>query len=106
MKNVIIIESSIGSFQAGAYAGKNFGGGFKVLAGLVGGPGGGAPGRRRIFENLQKNFPKKIEKNALFLAYFSKNLRNHALIFTHVWTKNANSWEFLIDFRKFSKNIF
>ena len=31
-------------------------GGFKVLAGLVGSPGAEPPGRRRIFENLQKNF--------------------------------------------------
>ena len=37
-----------------AYAGKNFGG-FKVMAGLVGGPGAEPPPRRRrIFENLQK----------------------------------------------------
>ena len=50
-----------------AYAGKNFGGGgFKVMADLVGGLGAEPPGRRRIFENLQKNFPKKIAKNALF----------------------------------------
>ena len=42
------------------------GGGFKVMAGLVGGPGGRAPGRRKIFENLQKKFLKKIAKHALF----------------------------------------
>ena len=29
--------------HAVAYAGKNFGGGFKVMAGLVGGPGGEPP---------------------------------------------------------------
>ena len=35
------------------------GGGFKVLAGLVGGPRGGAP-------RTPENFLKKIAKNALF----------------------------------------
>ena len=39
---------------------------FKVTAGLVGGPGGETPVRRRVFENLQKEFLKKIAKNALF----------------------------------------
>ena len=49
-----------------AYAGKNFGGGFKVLAGLVGGPGGGAPRTPENFRKFAKNFLKKIAKNALF----------------------------------------
>ena len=33
---------------------KNFGGVQGMGSGLVGGPGCGAPGRQRIFENLQK----------------------------------------------------
>ena len=88
-----------------AYAGKNFGGGFKVLAGLVGGPGAEPPGRQRIFENLQKNFLKKIAKMHYFSIFFEK-FKKPCVNFTCVWTKNTNSWEFLIDFRKFSKNIF
>ena len=57
-----------------AYAGKNFGG-FKFMAGLVGGPGEEPPpGRRRIFENLKKNFLRKLAKNTLFLGYFSKEI--------------------------------
>ena len=49
-----------------AYSGK-IAGGFQALAGLVGGPGGAEPpGRRRILENVQKNFLTKIAKNPLF----------------------------------------
>ena len=42
--------------------------------GLVGGPG------RRIFANFQTDFLRKLRK-CIILAYFSKNLTNHALIF-------------------------
>ena len=38
---------------------KNFGG-FKVMSGLVGGPGAEPLGRRRIFENLQKYSLRKL----------------------------------------------
>ena len=57
-----------------AYAGKNFGGGFKV-----GGPGGGAPPprRRRIFENLKK-FMRKMAK-MLYFRLFCKKFQNHAI---------------------------
>ena len=38
------------------------------------GPGGGAPLRRGIFENLQKNFLRKLQK-CIILAYFQKILK-------------------------------
>ena len=38
---------------------------------LVGGPGAEAPGRRRIFENLQKYFLRKLPKMRI---YFWENL--------------------------------
>ena len=63
---------------------KNFGGGFKVLAGLVGGPGGADAGE---FSKICKKFSEENCKKCTILAYFSKNLRNHALIFKRVWTK-------------------
>ena len=46
------------------------------MAGLVGGTGGGAPppGRQRIFENLQKNFLRKLQK-CIILVYFSKKVK-------------------------------
>ena len=40
--------------------------GFKIMAGLGGGPAGGAPGRRRIFGIFPKNFVKTIAKNSYF----------------------------------------
>ena len=40
---------------------------------------GGAPGRRRIVENLQTKFLDKIAKY-IILAYFSKNLTNHSFL--------------------------
>ena len=43
-------------------------------SGLVGGPGVGAPGRRRIFENLKK-FLKKIAQNAVFSPILQKNFK-------------------------------
>ena len=42
------------------------GGGFKVLAGLVGGPGGGAPRTPENFRKFAKNFFEENGKNALF----------------------------------------
>ena len=47
--------------------------GFKVMAGLVGGPGADHPGRQRIFENLQKYFSRKLQK-CIILAYFSNKI--------------------------------
>ena len=56
-----------------AYAGKNSGG-FKVMAGLVGGTGAEPPppGRQRIFENLQKNFVRKLQKMHYFSIFYKK----------------------------------
>ena len=59
--------------NAVTYAGKNFGG-FKVTAGLVGGPGAEPPGRRRIFENLQK-IPYENCKNAVFSPILQKHFK-------------------------------
>ena len=43
-------------------------------------PGGGAPGRQRIVENLEKNSGRKLQKCCIF-AYFAKKFQNHALNF-------------------------
>ena len=48
--------------------------GFKVMAGLVGGPGAEPPGSGRIFENLPKNVLRKLQK-CIILAYFSKDFK-------------------------------
>ena len=42
--------------------------------GLVGGPGAGSPGRRRIFENLQKNSSGKLQKT-LYFGLFCKKFK-------------------------------
>ena len=44
---------------------------FKVMAGIVGGPGGEAPWKPEIFENLQKDLLRKLQKY-IILAYFSR----------------------------------
>ena len=46
----------------------------------MGGPGAEPPGRRRIFEKFQKISYENCSK-CIILAYFSKNLTNHAVIF-------------------------
>ena len=77
-------SSSFENFTAKPTSGvrrKKFrGGGFKVMAGLVGGLGAEPPGRRRIFENLQRNSRRKLQKCCIF-AYFAKKFQNHALNF-------------------------
>ena len=75
--------------------------GVKVMAGLVGVWGGGAP---RTPENFGK-FAKKMQK-CIILAYFSKEFNKPRVNFSRVWTKNTNSWEILRNFRKFSKYFF
>ena len=60
-------------------------------------PGAEPPGRRKIFENLQKNFLKKITKNAQFQLFFKKS-NESCVDFWHIWTKNAIGWKNL---RKF-----
>ena len=86
-----------------AYAGKNFGG-FKVMAGLVWGPRAEPPGRRRIFENLQKEFLRKLPKMHYFSIFF-KRFNKPYVNFSRLWTKNTICWEILRNFRKFSKDF-
>ena len=81
-----------------AYAGKIFGGGFKVMAGLVRGPGAEPPGRRRIFENLKK-IPKENCQKCSILAYFAKKIQNSALNFRAFGRKPQLVWEFLENFK-------
>ena len=56
------------------------------MAGLI----GGAPGRRRIFENLQKKSLRKLQKCSI-LPYFAKNAKL-CIKFSRVWTKNTIGW--------------
>ena len=42
------------------------------MAGLVGGSRGGGPGRRGIFENLQINFSRKLQKMHYFSILFKE----------------------------------
>ena len=86
------------SMSSVAYAGKNFGGVLGYGRPLGSGGGGGAPGRRRIFEILQKIFLKKIAKS-INLEYFSKKFNKPCVNFSRVWTKN----KLLGNFEKFSK---
>ena len=73
------------------------------MAGLVRGSGGAEPhGRRRIFENLQKNFLRKLQNMHCFNIFFKKSNKPYVNI-SRVWTKNKNSCEILRNFRKFSK---
>ena len=71
-----------------AYAGKNFGGVQGRGSGLVGGPGGGAPpGRRRIFENLQK-IPEENGNNAVFSPILQINFETMRSIFARLDEKH------------------
>ena len=45
---------------------------FKVLAGIVGGPGGGAPWTPENFQKFSKIFLKKIAKMHYFGIFFEK----------------------------------
>ena len=60
------------------------------------------PGGRRIFENLQKNFLRKL-KNVLFYHIFQKNLTNHALIFRAFGRKTQILGKFCDIFENFQK---
>ena len=55
----------------------------------------------RRFEKIFKNYLLKIDKNALFLAYFKK-LQNSALKFCASTRKTLFSGDFGQNFRKFS----
>ena len=52
--------------------------GVQVMAGLVGGPGGGAPRTPENFRKFAKNSLRKLQKCSI-IAYFSKNFQNPAL---------------------------
>ena len=60
---LVKINMTLGSV---AYAGKNFGGGSRLWPASWGVRGAEPPGLRKIFENLQIKFLKKIAKNELF----------------------------------------
>ena len=68
------------------------------------GSGGGVPGRRRIFENLQKKFLRKLQKMHYF-SIFCKKFNKPCVHFSRVWTKNTNCLEIFRNFRKLSKNF-
>ena len=87
-----------------AYAGKNFGGGVQGYGRPRRGSGGWAPGCRKIFENLQKNFLRKLQKMHYFSKFF-KRFNKPCVNFSRVWTKNTNCWEILRNFRIFLKNF-
>ena len=55
---------------------------------------GGAPppGHRKIFENLQKKFLKKIAKNALFWPIFQRKFKNPPLDF-RAFGRKTIGWE-------------
>ena len=63
------------------------------MAGLVGGPGGGAepPSDAGEFSKIFKKFLKKIVKMHYF-AYFSPKNLKIMRYFSLVWTKNTIGW--------------
>ena len=71
--------------------------GFKVTAGLVGGPGDEAPGRQRIFKNLQNHFLRKLQKMHYFSLFF-KEFKNPALHFREFGRKTQLIVVILIKF--------
>ena len=64
---------------------KNFGRGFKIMAGLV---------TPEHFRKFSKIFLKKIAKKSIILAYFSKNLTNPALILPAFGRQLQIVWKF------------
>ena len=69
------------------------GGGFKVMAGLVGGTGGGAPRTPENFRKFAKKFLKKIAKIHYFSKFF-KRFNKPCVKFLRVWMKNTSFWNF------------
>ena len=65
--------STTGIFPDSGVRRNKFRGGFKVMAGLVG-------GRRKIFDNLQKNFLRKLQKMNYF-SIFSKKFNKPCVNF-------------------------
>ena len=68
------------------------------MAGLVGGPGGRAHRPQRIFENLQKDSLRKLQK----MQYFEENFQKPALDFRAFRRKAQLVWEI---FRKFLMKV-
>ena len=90
--------------QSVEYAGKNFGG--QGFGRPRRGCGGRSPPDAGEFSKIcKKIFLKKLQK-CIILAYFSKKFKKPCLTFSRIWKKITNSWEFLINFRKFSKKLF
>ena len=75
------------------------GGGFKVMAGLIGGPGAKRPGRRRIFEKLQKDFLRKLQK----MHYFSISFKEIWQTMRYFFARLDEKHKFMGNFEKFSK---
>ena len=69
-------------------------------SGLVRGPGAEPPRLRRIFENLQKNSRRKLQKR-LYFRLFCKNISKPCVEFSRVWTKNNCLGEFWENFENF-----
>ena len=75
-----------------AYAGNISEGGVQGRgSGLVWGRGAEPPGRRRIFENLQK-IPEENWKKCCIFAYFATKISKPFAKFSRVWTKNTIVW--------------
>ena len=70
-----------------AYAGKNFGG-FKVMAGLIGGPGGGATRTLENFRKFAKNSLRKLQRMQYFCLLCTK-ISKLCVKFSCIWTKNT-----------------
>ena len=86
-----------------AYAGKNFGGIQGRGSDLLGGPGAEPPGRRRIFEILQK-IPEENCKKCCIFAYFAKKVKNYALNFRAFWRKHVCLEKIWENFENFDEN--
>ena len=56
------------------------------------------------FKKIFQNFRKKIAKNDYFCIFFKKFNKPYVSSL-RVWTKNANCWEIVGNFLKFSMQI-
>ena len=70
------------------------------MPGLVWGPGAEPPRRRKNFENLQKDFLRKLQKLHYFSLFFKK-ISKLCVKFLRVWTKNTIGWEIFEKILKF-----
>ena len=89
-----------------AYAGKNFGG-VHGFGRPRRGSAGRSPSDAGEFSKMCKQiFLRKLQKMHYFNLFFENILRNHALLFRAFGRKSKILGNFLINFRKFSKNLF